>query len=711
MSTNFKNYYDGPAQTEYEEVAALTQNCVKVDDDYGTDSTHFTKDIFPDVEMWSPSVEEEYRKEMSELFVINEERRKLYIKEFASEVGALVAKVSAHFHMVEEVTVQHSVVELTRGPSGLFPLLSMEMLQIFVFYTAQCFVNIEGETMTVEVALRRTCGSFLHPGQDFMFWALFDQLHGTQTMKLMRFPKTLLIMRKNSDVHLKPLPIAVPGRVNMQFMVTGPHPEDIVFSPVDKILNKFVPNFVTVWDGKEYCFVAGPVASVGVEIEPTVRAWLHCRLKDLSPKGSYMDTRYYVGNMAYESTIGELHKQMLESISTLVPEKSTVLAPGDGQGVVKQVFVDRVVSSSDICPPYYAKEVNKRTIRDAILESIDEYVILSYVSGFLSKDDWELLGTPLLSGVKRKVIILDSHPVLIPSLGEPLYQSYCITLYGLEPVERGAVKDDYSTKNVLYTENLLKCRELHLKTFDRGVRYLRSMVPGRTYTCDNWLKKYFLSAGLQIVEGRFSTNYVSSVKDWLNEEEWSEQWPMSRDTYVYRLGCIPECDCLHFSTMVRIEPRKIYELDFELNGKVPKGIESVEIEGVWYAWCPHVVDRVFYHEKSTAECVENIEWCVTSRRDKSNYFYKQGKNFKKLTLVTTDENFTFKLGQDGQVLCEESDKYLEYIRSYGLPRGVVNVFRTLAKYLCDRATKHLCEQLKLTNSNTGTPPDSNAMKT
>jgi len=623
------------------------------------ENDYFQNDRYPTTgdsgEKWTADHSDQFQ-ELLRDNVPTTERRDLYISKNLKRMKNLAgeAGMGTDAHGLLSTL---AVFPMRKAQDGLTEWLDQNLLEMLAVYVLDVKVDVMGVTRTLweQISVHET--SLFRPGQDYMYYAMVDEVYGTNLGLISGFPYRM--PQKVVDTIVIPPSVKKLEKVeHYYFTVTGRDMDAINFYKVDGVT--FTPEFEMRTDGVLYQVAKG-AGHLPVMVPLLVRAWL---FQELCPpvKTRFLDAASYSGNEHYFRTISAQHERMLQEIGQCLPKGLRVVAPGDGSGTVITAFPNHQVSSSDRNPPLFRDQrVQRNSISLAIRGDYD-VLVLSFVAAFLRKRDWEYLQLE-----KKKVIIVDSHPVLVNNMvTEPKYVSYFCTVYGIDGLQSTKMPELAKKDSVRFTENLLKLESFYLSSFNHGVRYLKCMQPSRQYSCPQWLTSYFREQGLIIRPERDGELFYST-----SMEEHLANMHKGR-SYFYKIGRVEEeVKRILWRTTIHIRPRETYIMNLNaMKCPLPAELESWHSEGYLYFWTSNEKARTYRTETFLPDTILGTDWRVGMESQPDLQVKVAWNGRVKVLSIISEQGNEFRLEVKKELDVAEKRRYEDWCKSNTPPENM-----------------------------------------
>lgn len=350
---------------------------------------------------------------------------------------------------------------------------------------------------------------------------------------------------------------------------------------------------------------------------------------------------YYVASSYSAWSFGS-HVRQWKKILEKIPIGDRLVAPGDGCGVLASLRDGTVVSGDLHVDVTSHPAVRKETITETLQRAAqmqcdtDTWCMLSYVSHFLTQDDWMFLG---LSG--WKVVICDFKHVIREELTGMEIVGPGVVAYAnghqMENIEIQSDIHEFREKKpapIMYTENLLRLENVCIVSMSPTVDYLFDMCPKAKYVSPNPLmREYARRRGIEVTAPlggeTVLCSYIADLERFAGHV-----------TYFAPVGKVVEIEILSGYDLVS---RKVYVTDN--NPRNLRLFGSVN--------CKQANDKlyVYYHEDKdfayTAKYVSRTEATVvniTFKRKDDSFVPRVeiiGKGYHKKMVVYYAEGMTF----------------------------------------------------------------------
>lgn len=362
----------------------------------------------------------------------------------------------------------------------------IEFIRLCAAFPEYILCESNGQVRTVVDWMSTWNCSIFHYSQQGLFWMLFEKFHGPYSIQR----EVAVKAERREETQRRE-----PKVENVYFETYGPTSSQVTFFK-DGGDVPFAPSYEVNNNGVIYRFARGQQQFVK-EIPEDVRHMFWSETIPLYKGGSSVkDPAYYTKNP--EKYAVETFAERVSDLMFVVQAATTrIVAPGDGAGVVLTLAegMKKECLSTDLYPPANSKKgVQRMSILETLLQTRPtDLLVLSYVSVFLTKIEWEIIRRK-----KLKVFILDDRPVLRHLGHLPVYRGFRATSYGFEVKNDPRWARQVQQETLRYTENLLVLPTLYVERYDEGLLYMQSMQPYRTFLTHPDYMEYFLSVGIKL---------------------------------------------------------------------------------------------------------------------------------------------------------------------------------------------------------------------
>jgi len=250
-----------------------------------------------------------------------------------------------------------------------------------------------------------------------------------------------------------------------------------------------------------------------------VESYVSAQVYQYAMTQSFLPTNFhssqYYGTNHYGSWSFNNHTRQLEGVLAVLDRDTTVVAPGDGIGVIARLWTGCVISGDINSVTTTSPLVAKESITETLVrcESVhDKVVVLSYVYSFLTDHD-----KTLLSQFSCPIVILDFHHVIQD------WGPYVILgpgIVGYRFPKCAAFFSEQRVKNIPmnYNHNLLSLEgTVELLSVNDVTSYITLLTPGRPYFCPSFFLPYYRSRGCSNVRDSSTKEFRIKLAMYVSE--------------------------------------------------------------------------------------------------------------------------------------------------------------------------------------------------
>jgi len=293
-----------------------------------------------------------------------------------------------------------------------------------------------------------------------------------------------------------------------------------------------------------------------------VETWVSAQVYQYAMAQSFLPTNFhsshYYGTNHYGSWSFQNHTRQLERVLAVLDRSTTVVAPGDGIGVIARLWDGCVISGDLNIVSTTSPHVNKESITETLVRSEtihDKVIILSYVYSFLTDHDKVLLSQSLCPIVVLDFqhIIQEWGPYAILGPGIVGYRfPRCATFFSEQRVKNVPMNFNHNLLSLDGTVELLSVNDV--------TSYITLLTPGRPYFCPHIYLQYYRDRGCNNIRDSSTKEFRIKLAAFISEvvpnlgshlyfapvgrEVWSIEHVDLLDRNMYECRVVYSCDDL-----------------------------------------------------------------------------------------------------------------------------------------------------------------------